>query len=78
MGNSPRDLVRDYNQAFLLYDFVTNTSAGAVPSGELLTVEDGLIRSITLRWDMRRWPEVPAELARPAVEPAVTSGAGGA
>jgi hypothetical protein len=32
-----------------------------VLSGELLTVDDGLIRSSTLLFDWRRWPEVMTE-----------------
>jgi len=33
-------------------------------SGEFLTFEDGLIRSITLIYDWRHWPEVVAEVAK--------------
>ena len=60
--NDIRDVVVEGNRAFVLYDFVTDTPAGAVLSGELLTFEDGLIRSITLLFDWRRWPEVLAEV----------------
>jgi hypothetical protein len=61
--NDIRTILVDGNQAFILYDFVTDTPAGAVLSGELLTIEGGLIRSITLLYDMRRWPEFLQSLA---------------
>ncbi len=41
-----------------------DTPAGAVLTGELLELEDGRIRSITLLFDWRRWPEVLRELER--------------
>lgn len=65
--NDIKEIVVDGDKAFVLYDFVTGTPAGAVLSGELLIFEEGLIRSITLLWDMRRWPEVLEALAKPAV-----------
>ena len=63
LRNEVRTILVDGNQAFILYDFVTDTPAGAVLSGELLTIDDGLIRSITLLYDMRRWPEFLQSLA---------------
>ena len=60
--NDIRDVVVDGDRAFILYDFVTDTTAGAVLSGELITFQDGLIRKITLLFDLRRWPEVIAEI----------------
>lgn len=68
--NDIREIVVDRDQAFILYDFVTDTAAGAVLSGELVRIEDGLIRSITLIFDWRRWPEVLQEVARRAAAPA--------
>ena len=64
--NDIKHIVVDGDQAFVLYDFVTDTPAGSILSGEYLTFEDGLIRTITLLWDMRRWPEFLGELARRA------------
>ena len=58
-----RRLVVEGNDAFVLYDFVTNTDVGAVLCGEYVTTDDGLIRSSTLIFDWRRWPEVMQELA---------------
>jgi SnoaL-like domain len=60
--NDVRDLVVEGDRAFVLYDFVTDTPVGPVLCGELLTIEDGLIRSSTLIFDWRRWPEVLQEL----------------
>ena len=67
--NEVRDVIVDGNQAFILYDFVTDTPAGAVLSGELLTFEGELIKKITLLFDLRRWPEVIAEIQRRAATP---------
>ena len=65
--NEIKDVIVDGNRAFILYDFVTDTPAGAVLSGELLTFdESGLITKITLLFDHRRWPEVVAEIQRRA------------
>ena len=60
--NEIRDIVVEGDRAFVLYEFVTDTPVGPVLSGELLTVDDGLIRSSTLLFDWRRWPEVMTEL----------------
>ena len=65
-----RDVVAEHDRAFVLYDFVTDTAAGGVLCGELLRVEGGVIRSSTLIFDWRRWPEVISELqSRTATEP---------
>lgn len=60
--NEIRELIVEGNRAFVLYDFVTDTPVGHVLCGELVTVEDGLIRSSTLIFDWRRWPEILQEL----------------
>jgi len=72
LRNDIRDIVVEGNRAFVLYDFVTDTPAGAVLSGELLTYEGDLIRKITLLFDLRRWPEVVAEIQNRAAR--ATSG----
>jgi SnoaL-like domain len=64
--NDVKDVIVEGDRAFILYDFVTDTPAGNVLSGELLTFQDGLIRKITLLFDWRRWPEVIAEIQRRA------------
>jgi hypothetical protein len=60
--NDVRDVVADDERAFVLYDSVTDTPAGSVTCAELLTFDEGLIRSSTLIFDWRRWPEVLDEL----------------
>ena len=60
--NDVREVVADEGGAFVLYDFVTDTPVGSVLCGELLTFDAGLIRSSTLIFDWRRWPEVLHEL----------------
>jgi hypothetical protein len=68
--NEIRELIVDGDTAFVLYDFVTDSPVGAVLTGELLTIEDDRIRSSTLIFDWRRWPEVLGELqARHAQSP---------
>ncbi len=66
--NEVKDIVVEGERAAILYDFVTDSGAGAVLSAEFLTVEAGLIRTITLLFDWRRWPEVLAEVASRAGE----------
>ena len=62
LRNQVREVIVEGDRAFVLYDFVTDTPVGPVLCGELLTVEGGLIRSSTLIFDWRRWPEVLHEL----------------
>ena len=54
----------DGNEVCLIYDFVTNTPGGAVPTMEWIKIEDGKVRSISLLTDHVRWPVVLQELAR--------------
>lgn len=68
--NEIRELIVDGDRAFVLYDFVTDTPVGPVLCGESLTIEDGLIRSSTLIFDWRRWPEVLQELQARTSDPA--------
>jgi SnoaL-like domain len=69
--NDIKQLIVEGDKAFVLYDFVTNTEVGLVLTGEFLSVQDGRIRSITLLFDWRRWPEVLQELERRTADPAV-------
>ena len=68
--NDIKQLIVEGHKAFVLYDLVTDTDVGPVLTGELLTVQDGQIRSITLLFDWRRWPEVLQELQRRTADPA--------
>ena len=51
-------MIVDGVDAFVLYDFVTDTDVGAMLCGEYVNTDYGLIRSSTLIFDWRRWPEV--------------------
>jgi hypothetical protein len=62
LRNDVREVVVEGDRASVLYDFVTDTPVGPVQCAEFVTVEDGLIRSSTLLFDWRRWPEVMREL----------------
>lgn len=57
-----RTVVVDDDRAAVMYDLVTDTSAGSVLCSEFLTIDDGRIRSSSLIFDWRRWPEVLEEL----------------
>jgi ketosteroid isomerase-like protein len=54
----------DGDEVCIIYDFVTDTAAGAVPTVEWLKIEHGKVRSIWLVTDHVRWPAALAELAR--------------
>lgn len=56
-----RVVVED-DQAAVLYDLITDTAVGSVLCSEFLTIDAGRIRSSTLVFDWRRWPEVIEEL----------------
>ncbi len=64
--NDVKRTVADGNDVCVLYDFVTDTSAGAVPSVEWITVEGGRIRTVRLLFEKAQWPTVVAELKRRA------------
>jgi ketosteroid isomerase-like protein len=55
-----RHVLTDGAVAVVVYDFVSDTSAGSVPCVEVLTVADGRIRSIQLVFERLHWPEVMA------------------
>jgi len=52
----------DGSEVCIIYDFVTNTAVGAVPTVEWLKIEDGRVRSIWLLTDHLRWPKALGEL----------------
>jgi ketosteroid isomerase-like protein len=56
----------DGNEVCIIYNYVTDTPAGAVPTMEWLKIEDGKIRSIWLLTDHVRWPIALEELGRRA------------
>ena len=60
--NEIKETLVDGNDVCLVYDFITDTTAGAIPSVEWLTLEDGRIRTVRLIFHKERWPDVLAEL----------------
>ena len=57
----------DGDEVCVIYDFVTDTPAGAVPIVEWLRVEDGRIASVMLFFDRVTFKPAADELAQPAV-----------
>lgn len=64
--NEIREVFTDGDRAAIVYDFVTDTEAGAVRCVELLTVRDGRIAHIELLLDRAAFAPVNEELARRA------------
>ncbi|WP_431218597.1 nuclear transport factor 2 family protein [Leifsonia xyli] len=64
--NEIREVFSDGDRACVIYDFVTDTSAGAVRCVELLTVRDGRIVHIELLLDRVAFAPVNEELAERA------------
>jgi hypothetical protein len=62
--NDVKNTVVDGNNVCIVYDFVTDTTVGAVPSVEWITVDSGRIRSVRLIFHKENWPTVLAELRR--------------
>ncbi|MEO7555805.1 MAG: nuclear transport factor 2 family protein [Acidimicrobiales bacterium] len=56
------ETIVDGQRAAVMYDLVTDTSAGSVLCSEFLTIEDDLIKSSTLIFDWRQWPAVIDEI----------------
>ena len=61
--NEIRKLFVDGDEACAIYDFVTDTSVGAVVSVEYIKIRNGRIASSLLVFERLHWPEVMAELA---------------
>ncbi|MFP3466126.1 nuclear transport factor 2 family protein [Leifsonia sp. SIMBA_070] len=64
--NEIREVFSDGDRACVVYDFVTDTAAGAVRCVELLTVRDGRIAHIELLLDRVAFAPVNEELAQRA------------
>jgi len=64
--NDVRTTIVDGNDVAIVYDFVTDTPAGAVPTIEWITTEAGRIRTSRLIFHKEHWPEAVAELTRRA------------
>ena len=65
-----RSVVVDEDRAAVMYDLVTDTAVGSVLCSEFLAIDDGRVRSSTLIFDWRRWPEVIDELRSRTTTPA--------
>lgn len=61
--NDVREVFADGERACVVYDFVTDTAAGAVPCVELVTVRDGRITEIELIFDRMAFAPVNEALA---------------
>ncbi|MHB8612008.1 MAG: nuclear transport factor 2 family protein [Candidatus Dormibacteraceae bacterium] len=62
--NEIRKIFVDEDEACVIYDFVTDTPAGAVVSVEYLKFRSGRIASSLLVFERQHWPEVMAEVAK--------------
>lgn len=61
--NEIRHVVVDGNTACVIYDFVTDTDAGAVPCAEWITVDaDGRMTDIRLLFEKTNWATVAAAI----------------
>ena len=68
--NEVKRVFADGNDVCVIYDFVTDTPAGALPTIEWLRFEGGRIRSINLYYDRVPWKSVMDEIAQRAAQPA--------
>lgn len=64
--NDIRRVFADGDEVCVVYDFVTDTAAGALPMIEWIAVRDGRIRSIRLFYDRLPWQAVAEEMTRRA------------
>jgi len=64
-----RRIFADADEACIIYDFVTDTPAGALPAVEWLRIDAGRIRSINLYYDRVPWKSVMDEIAYRAARP---------
>jgi SnoaL-like domain len=64
LRNEVKKTFVDGDDVCVIYDFVTDTSVGAVPSVEWLTFEGGRIRAARLIFHSQPWPAVLEELQR--------------
>jgi ketosteroid isomerase-like protein len=64
LRNEIRKIFVDGDEACVIYDFVTDTPAGAVLSVEYLKFKQGRITSSLLVFERLHWPEVMAELVK--------------
>jgi hypothetical protein len=61
--NETRHVFSNGGEACIVYDFVTDTPAGAVPCVEILEVDHGRIAGIELIFEKANWPQVLEAIA---------------
>jgi len=66
-----RRVFTDEDEVCVIYDFVTDTTAGALPTIEWLRFDGQRIRSIDLYYDRLPWQAVMAAMAERAARPVV-------
>lgn len=67
--NDVKRVFADGDEVCVIYDFVTDTPAGAVPTIEWLRFDGDRIRSIDLYYDRLPWQTVMAVMAERAARP---------
>jgi hypothetical protein len=67
--NEPTRVFADGPDVCLIYDFVTDTPAGALPTVEWLHFEGPRIQSINLYYDQVPWKGALEEMARRVAQP---------
>jgi hypothetical protein len=72
LRNEVKRVFVDGDDVCLIYDFVTDTSAGALPTIEWLNFDGGRIRAINLYYDRQPWQTVMAAIAERAANSAST------
>jgi hypothetical protein len=65
-GNRLREIFSNDDRVCVVYDFITNTQAGAIPAIELLTVRKGRIESVELHFDRVQFAPAAQALAHQA------------
>jgi hypothetical protein len=68
LRNDIRKIFVDGDEAVAVYDFVTDTAAGAIVSVEHIKVKNNRIASSLLVFERLHWPEVQADLAARAAK----------
>jgi hypothetical protein len=69
LRNDVKRVFVDGEDVCVIYDFVTDTEAGALPAVEWLRFDGGRISSIDLYYDRLPWQTVMAAIAERAVRP---------
>ena len=71
--NDVKRVFVDGDEVCVIYDFVTDTTAGALTTIEWLRFEGDRIRSIDLYYDQLPWQSVMAVMAERAARPAASA-----